>query len=102
MLKTLKSLSLGFFLTFLASLSLLISDWNRRTAARRHIPHVAILQHASTPVLDDAVRGMVDGLAKELRDRGHYVGLLAHPESSCPVDRFYSWTAKAPDGKFAS
>ena len=65
MLKTLKSLSLGFFLTFLASLSLLISDWNRRTAARRHIPHVAILQHASTPVLDDAVRGMVDGLAKE-------------------------------------
>jgi ABC-type uncharacterized transport system substrate-binding protein len=64
MLKTLKSLSLGFLLIFLASGSLLISDWNRRTGSRQAIPRVAILQHASTPLLDDAVRGMVDGLAQ--------------------------------------
>lgn len=65
MLKTLKSLSLGLLLIFLASLSLLISDWNRRAGARQHIPHVAILQHASTPVLDDTIHGMIDGLTKE-------------------------------------
>jgi putative tryptophan/tyrosine transport system substrate-binding protein len=65
MLKTIKSLSLGFFLIFLASLVLLISDWNRRTGAQHHIPRVAILQHASTPVLDDTVRGMVDALAEQ-------------------------------------
>ena len=65
MLKTIKSLSLGFVLISLAALSLLISDWDRRTGAHQHIPRVAILQHASTPVLDDAVRGMIDGLAKE-------------------------------------
>jgi putative tryptophan/tyrosine transport system substrate-binding protein len=65
MVRTIRSLSLGFLLIFLASLSLLISDWNRRTGSPQHIPRVAILQHASTPLLEDAVRGMVDGLAKE-------------------------------------
>ena len=64
MVRTIRSLSLGFLVIFLAALSLLISDWNRRTGSSRHIPRVAILQHASTPVLDDAVRGMIDGLAK--------------------------------------
>jgi ABC-type uncharacterized transport system substrate-binding protein len=65
MAKTIKSLILGFLLIFLAALSLLISDWNRRTGNQQHIPRVAILQHASTPLLEDAVRGMIDGLAKE-------------------------------------
>lgn len=65
MLKTVKSLGLGFLLIFLASLSLLVSDWNRRTGAHHPIPRVAILQHASTPVLDDTIRGMVDGLAEK-------------------------------------
>ena len=64
MLKTVKHLALGFFLIFLASSILLVSDWNRRTRAHNHIPRVAILQHASTPVLDDCIEGMVDGLAK--------------------------------------
>jgi putative tryptophan/tyrosine transport system substrate-binding protein len=64
MVKTIKSLALGFLLIFLAALSLLVSDWNRRTGDRQHIPRVAILQHASTPVLDDTIRGMIDGLAK--------------------------------------
>jgi putative tryptophan/tyrosine transport system substrate-binding protein len=65
MVKTIKSLGLGFLLVFLAALVLLISDWNRRTGDRQHIPRAAILQHASTPLLEDAVRGMIDGLAKE-------------------------------------
>ena len=64
MVQTIKSLSLGFLLIFLAALCLLISDWNRRTEISQHIPRVAILQHASTPVLDDTIRGMIDGLAK--------------------------------------
>jgi ABC-type uncharacterized transport system substrate-binding protein len=65
MVRTIKSLSLGFLLIVLAALCLLISDWNRRTGTPQHIPRAAILQHASTPLLEDAVRGMVDSLAKE-------------------------------------
>lgn len=65
MLNVLKRLSLGILLIFLAALGLLISDWNRRTGARQHIPRVAVLQHASTPILDVTVEGMIDGLAKE-------------------------------------
>ena len=65
MLNVLKRLSLGFLLISLASLGLLISDWNRRTGARHPVPRVAVLQHASTPLLDEAVRGMIDSLAKE-------------------------------------
>ncbi len=65
MAKTVKSLGLGFLLIFLASMGLLVSDWNRRTEAHHHIPRVAILQHASTPVLDDTIRGMVDALAEK-------------------------------------
>lgn len=65
MLKPLKRLSLGLALILLASGVLLVSDWSRRAGRSNHIPHVAILQHASTQVLDDAVHGMVDGLAKE-------------------------------------
>lgn len=65
MLNVLKRLSLGILLIFLAALGLLISDWERRTGARQHIPRVAVLQHASTPILDVTVKGMIDGLAKE-------------------------------------
>ena len=65
MFKTAKRLALGFFLIFVAASVLLISDWSRRSGARNHIPRVAILQHASTRVLDDCVDGMVDGLARE-------------------------------------
>jgi ABC-type uncharacterized transport system substrate-binding protein len=65
MLKTIKRLSLGLLLILFASSVLLVSDWSRRTGARNHIPRVAILKHASTKVLDDAVRGMIDGLARE-------------------------------------
>ncbi len=65
MLKTIKRLSLGLFLILFASGILLVSDWSRRTVVRNHIPRVAILKHASTQVLDDAVKGMIDGLAQD-------------------------------------
>jgi putative ABC transport system substrate-binding protein len=34
-------------------------------SARRSLPAIAVLQQVSTPLLDDAVRGMLDGLAEK-------------------------------------
>jgi ABC-type uncharacterized transport system substrate-binding protein len=55
-----KRLSLGIVLIVAAAGVLLVSDV--RSAGSK--PRIAILQHASTPVLDDGVRGMLDGLAQ--------------------------------------
>jgi ABC-type uncharacterized transport system substrate-binding protein len=44
-----------------ASALLLVTD---RGAAARRLPAVAVLQQVSTAVLDDAVRGMIEGLAE--------------------------------------
>ncbi|MFM7207462.1 MAG: ABC transporter substrate-binding protein [Planctomycetaceae bacterium] len=45
-----------------ASALLLATD---RAGSRRSVPVVAVLQQVSTPLLDDAVRGMIDGLAEK-------------------------------------
>lgn len=45
-----------------ASALLLATD---RATSQRSVPAVAVLQQVSTPVLDDAVRGMIDGLAEK-------------------------------------
>lgn len=45
-----------------ASMLLVVTD---RAASRRTLPAVAILQQVSSSVLDDAVRGMIDGLAEK-------------------------------------
>ena len=45
-----------------ASALLLVTD---RAGARRSMPAVAVLQQVSTPLLEDAVRGMLDGLAEK-------------------------------------
>jgi ABC-type uncharacterized transport system substrate-binding protein len=58
-------LSLGFVLIAFSSAVLLISDWGQRKGGTGRIPRVAIVQHASQPVLDDGVRGMLDALAAE-------------------------------------
>lgn len=50
-----------------ASALLLLTD---TASARRSLPAVAVLQQVSTPLLDDAVRGMLDGLA----ERGYVEG----------------------------
>ena len=60
-----KRLALGFGLIVLASAALLVSDRDRRTthAAAARVFRVAVVQHASTPVLDEGVQGMIEGLA---------------------------------------
>src|SRR5438045_5591887 len=63
----LKRLSRGLLLIAAACGVLLASD---RKRAGGGVPRIAILQHASTSVLDDGVRGMLDGLADAgFRDR---------------------------------
>ncbi len=57
---TLKRLWLGMVLIALSSGVLLLSDWNRTA---RRMPRVALLQHASQPLLDEGIQGMLDGLA---------------------------------------
>jgi putative ABC transport system substrate-binding protein len=48
---------------------LLIAGERREGYSIRHVPEIAIVQHSSTPVLDDSVAGMVAGLAERgLRD----------------------------------
>src|SRR5438105_3774941 len=63
MLFALKRLSLGLTLIASASGVLLLMDLHRRAGGAQRLPEIAILQHASVPVLDDGVRGMIDGLA---------------------------------------
>jgi ABC-type uncharacterized transport system substrate-binding protein len=57
-----KRLALGISLIVLTSLVLLLSDLGRRSQARRSIVKIAILQHASSTVLDDGITGMIQGL----------------------------------------
>ena len=47
----------------LASGTLLLSDLGQRTGSTRRVPHVALLQHASQPLLDDGMAGILNGLA---------------------------------------
>src|SRR5260370_11967263 len=66
----LKRLSLGIVLIAAASAALLVADRGHRTGVGPRVLRVAILQHANTPVLDDGVRGVVDGLS----ERGFHDG----------------------------
>jgi hypothetical protein len=63
MLSVLKRLSLGLLLIALTAGILLVADLEHRTGGSRAAQRVAVLQHADTPVLDEGVRGLVDGLA---------------------------------------
>src|SRR5436309_1516434 len=58
-----KRLLLGLVLIISASAALLLSDLGRRSTSARNIPHVGLLQHASTMLLDEGTRGAIDGLA---------------------------------------
>ncbi|MGQ0732257.1 MAG: ABC transporter substrate-binding protein [Acidobacteriota bacterium] len=64
LIRALKRLALGTILIAGASAILLFADRGHRTTVARAIQRVAIFQHANTPVLDDGVRGVVDGLAE--------------------------------------
>jgi putative tryptophan/tyrosine transport system substrate-binding protein len=60
----LKRLSLGIVLIVLASAVLLLSDLGQRTATAGSMPHIGLLQHASTLLLDEGTRGAIDSLAE--------------------------------------
>jgi putative tryptophan/tyrosine transport system substrate-binding protein len=59
-----KRLALGFVLILSASAVLLLSDVGRRTAGTRSMPHLGLLQHASTLLLDQGTQGTIDALAE--------------------------------------
>jgi glycosyltransferase involved in cell wall biosynthesis len=40
------------------------------------------------------IERIVDSMARALRERGHSVGLVAHPDSTCPVDSLYAWPSR--------
>jgi putative ABC transport system substrate-binding protein len=63
-------LGLGALILGAASAGLLAWDYSLRQARRHSLPRVAVLQHTSLPVLDEGVRGYVDGLAQ----RGYFDG----------------------------
>src|SRR6476620_7180341 len=63
MREVLRRLSLGFVLIGLSSGVLLVSDLGQRSGGSSRIPRLAIVQHASQPLLDEGVNGMLDALA---------------------------------------
>ena len=53
------------------------------------------------PKLYGGIERIVAGLVGELRSRGHLVGLVAHGDSTCPVERLYSWPCLKPQTSLA-
>ena len=43
------------------------------------------------PLLYGGIERIIDSLIGEFRNRGHEVALVAHPESTVDVDRFFPW-----------
>jgi len=78
-LRTLRHLALGLTLIAAASALLLFSDRERRTqAGPRKVVRVALVQHASTPVLDEGVRGLIQGLAEQGFRDGDAISLTTY------------------------
>jgi glycosyltransferase involved in cell wall biosynthesis len=50
------------------------------------------------PPLYGGIERIVDGIATELRLRGHKVGMVAHPDSTCPVERLFTWPGPSSGG----
>jgi ABC-type uncharacterized transport system substrate-binding protein len=63
MWSVIKRLALGMLLIVAASAVLLLSDSAHRRPSRQRVARIAILQHASQPILDEGVEGMIEGLA---------------------------------------
>jgi ABC-type uncharacterized transport system substrate-binding protein len=74
-----RRLGLGILLIALASAILLVADRERREPAERRELKLAIFQHADSAIMEDGVRGMIDGLAA----RGYRAG-----EGGVTIDRF--------------
>lgn len=79
MIATLRSLALGVALIVATAALLLFSDRGSRVGARERpaasMKRVALLQHASQAVLDDGVRGVIDGLAESGFEEGRTLEL---------------------------
>ncbi|GAB4369366.1 MAG: hypothetical protein Kow00121_09230 [Elainellaceae cyanobacterium] len=52
------------------------------------------------PQLYGGIERIVDLLVKGLRERGHIIGLVAHPDSTSAVDAFFPWTGRRSQDKF--
>src|ERR1044071_6896706 len=63
LLTILRRLSLGLLLIAAASTILLLADREHRSGGPGRVRRIAILQHANTAVLDEGIRGTIDGLA---------------------------------------
>ena len=99
MIFVVKRLALGFCLITLAVGFLLLSDWNRRSDSRQAIPRVAILQHASQPVLDEGVHGMLQGLAEGGFKDGETVAIQRfNAENDTPTENAIA--REVTDGRF--
>lgn len=99
MLFVVKRLALGLCLITLAVGILLFSDWNRRSDSRQVIPRVAILQHASQPVLDEGVHGMLQGLAEGGFKDGETVAIQRfNAENDTPTENAIA--REVTDGRF--
>ncbi len=51
------------------------------------------------PVLYGGIERIVDSLIQELTQRGHEIGLLAHPDSTCPTAWKAAWPGATSQGK---
>ena len=99
MIFIIKRLALGFFLIVLTSGILLLSDWNRRSDSRQVIPRIAILQHASQPVLDEGVQGILQGLAEGGFKNGETVVIQRfNAENDSPTENAIA--REVSDGRF--
>ena len=94
-----KRLALGLFLIALSAGILLLSDWNRRSDSRQAIPRIAILQHASQPVLDEGVHGIFLGLAEGGFKDGETVAIQRfNAENDTPTENAIA--REVTDGRF--
>jgi len=94
-----KRLALGFTFIVLASSVLLFSDLAQRKSGPGRAPRIAILQHASTAILDDTVRGVLAAL----QDGGFRDGDTAaitryNAENDVPTDNAIA--KEITDGRF--
>ena len=79
MIYAFRRLALGILLIALASAILLIADRDRIAPAGSRTLRLAILQHADSAIMEDGVRGMLDGLS----ERGYRAG-----ENAVTIERF--------------
>ncbi len=69
-----KRFSLSIVLILMASSILLLSDLDQRKHTKSEIPRIAILQISSHQILEDGVKGIIDGL----REKGYVDGKNIH------------------------